>query len=70
MFSKLDENKKEQANKYFDKITKWQMLDEETALEFAEMTTLYINRDKVKWDKKEEWLAMLWSTWISNSKKS
>ena len=67
--AKLDEEKQEKAKAYFDKISDWKTLDEETALEFAEMATLYVNKDKLKNDKLQDWIAMLWSTWLWNSKK-
>ena len=70
VIAKLDDEKKEKAQAYFDKISDWKLLDEETSLEFAEMATLYVNKDKIKNDKLQDWIAMLWSTWLWNSKKS
>ena len=67
---KLDESLQEKAQSYFDKISNWKMLDEDTALEFAEMATLYVNKDNIKSNKYSDWLAMLWSTGINSSKKS
>jgi hypothetical protein len=48
ILSKLPEELKEEAQKRFDRVTKGQMLDEETAIEFAEMATLYVNKDNIK----------------------
>ena len=70
LIAKLDEQKQEKAKAFFDKIAGGKTLDEETAIEFAEMATLYVNKDKLKWEKYQEWIAMLWSTWLWNSKKA
>jgi tetratricopeptide (TPR) repeat protein len=69
ILSKLPEELKEEAQKRFDRVTKGQMLDEETAIEFAEMATLYVNKDNIKAWLLDESLAMLGSTWIGKSKK-
>lgn len=38
------------------------MLDEETAIEFAEMATLYVNKDNLRAEILNDSLAMLGST--------
>lgn len=63
-----DENLKEEAIKRFNFLIEWRQLKEETALEFAEMATLYVNKDNIKWARAEEKLADLASIWISKSK--
>lgn len=69
VLNKLPEELKEEAQKRFDKISKGQLLDEETALEFAEMATLYVNKDNLRADVLNDSLAMLWSTGVGKSKK-
>jgi len=69
LISNLDDWLQEQARKYFNKISEGKKLDDETALEFAEMATLYVSKDKLKSDKYSDWLAMLSSTGITNTKK-
>ena len=69
LFSKLDESIQEKAKQYFDKITEWKTLDTDTAIEFAEMTTLYVNKDKLKSEKFDNSIAMLSSNWLSDNKK-
>lgn len=62
ILAKLPEELKEEAQKRFDKITKGQLLDEETAIEFAEMATLYVNKDNLRAEVLNDSLAMLGST--------
>lgn len=62
ILAKLPEELKEEAQKRFDKVTKGQLLDEETAIEFAEMATLYVNKDNLKAGLYNDSLAMLGST--------
>jgi len=68
-FNKLDDWLKEKARAYFDKISEGKQLDVDTALEFAEMATLYVSKDNLKLDAFSKWMDMLWSTSVSNSKK-
>lgn len=70
ILDKLPEDLREEAQKRFDKISKGQMLDEETAIEFAEMATLYVNKDNLKADLYNDSLAMLGSSWVGKSKKN
>lgn len=62
IIAKLPEDLREEAQKRFDKATKGQTLDEETAIEFAEMATLYVNKDNLRADVLNDSLAMLGST--------
>lgn len=62
ILAKLPDDLKEEAQKRFDKVTKGQMLDEETAIEFAEMATLYVNKDNLRAEILNDSLAMLGST--------
>lgn len=68
VISQLDEDLKNKAKTYFEKITRWQTLDTETALEFAEMATLYVSKDKLKKDKFDDTIWLLWSSNISSTK--
>jgi len=47
-FSKLDDDEQKKADSYFKKITKGMTLSMDEAMEFAEMTTLYVTKDKKK----------------------
>lgn len=62
ILAKLPEDLREEAQKRFDKVSKGQMLDEETAIEFAEMATLYVNKDNLRAEILNDSLAMLGST--------
>jgi len=72
LIKSLEGDLQDKAQSYFDKITEGKTLNEESALEFAEMATLYVSRDKLKAWKYDDAMAMLWSNWlsISSSKKS
>lgn len=69
LLNKLPESQQEIAKEYFDKISLGRTLDEDTALEFAEMATLYVNKDKLKAGKLEEVRENLSSTGLSKSKR-
>ncbi len=69
ILDKLPEDLRDEAQKRFDKISKGQILDEETAIEFAEMATLYVNKDNLKANLYNDSLAMLGSSWLGKSKK-
>jgi len=69
ILAKLPDELKEEAQKRFDKVTKGQLLDEETAIEFAEMATLYVNKDNLRADVLNDSLAMLGSTGVGKSRK-
>jgi len=68
--NKLPEEQQELAKEYFDKMALGRTLDEQTALEFAEMATLYVNKDQLRNWKYEEVVSNLSSTWLSKSKKA
>jgi|6_EtaG_2_1085325.scaffolds.fasta_scaffold00322_11 restriction endonuclease len=48
IISKLSDEKRDQAQSYFDKITKGKTLTEADAKEYAEMATLYVSRDEIR----------------------
>ena len=68
--SKLDEDLQDQAKDYFTKITRWQQLTRAEAIEFAEMATLYVQKDKIKAGRYEDQMKEISSSTVSNSKKS
>lgn len=63
-FENLSEEKKEAAEKYFNDITEWKVLDRNRANEFADMATLYVNKDEFKNDKLQENKSMYSTAWI------
>ena len=65
ILSNLPEDVQEKATIYYNMIADWKTLTSETAKEFAEMATLYVNKGKLKTTAHNDWLAMLWSTWLS-----
>lgn len=67
IINKLPEELRDLATSKFDKAVWKKKLTIEDAVEFAEMATLYVTKDKLKWAKREEALAMLASTWAWNS---
>lgn len=67
--SKLSDDESEKAQIYFNKITEWRKLTISDAREFAEMATLYVQKEKIKEGKYQEWLKELSSTWVTTSKK-
>lgn len=62
MLSGLPQDKQQEAISKFDEMTEWKMLTEKKAKEFVEMVTLYVNKDKIKTDKRVSTLADLAST--------
>lgn len=68
--AKLDEEERESAQKYFDKITKWHTLDTESVEEFIDMATLYVRKDKVNEKKFNEAKEEFHSTSVSKSQKA
>lgn len=68
-FSKLDEDLAVEAEKRFMKLVWNQKITEEDALEFAEMATLYVSKDKSKWDNYSNAYVKAASTNVWNSKK-
>jgi hypothetical protein len=65
---KLDAELKDKAKAYFDKITDWKTLDEETAIEFADMATLYVSKDKIKSEKLDDAIKEM-ASWPTGWKK-
>lgn len=61
-----DEDKQKQARSHFDKITKWKMLTVDEAKEFAEMATLYVNKDSIRQGRSQEAMSLLGTSWLSN----
>ena len=53
LFEKLPEGTREQAETYYKKIVGSKKLSPEEATEFAEMATLYVQRNASKAEKKE-----------------
>ena len=70
IINKLEGDLKEKADAFFNNITEWKTLTNEQATEFAEMATLYVNRDNLKSGVLQDGLTSLWSTGVWNSKKS
>jgi len=64
-----DEELQKEAKVYFDKMSKWKKLTIEEAEEFADMATLYVNKETIKSERYSKWLADLASSWVSASKK-
>lgn len=54
IIDKLSDDVKEEAQAYFDDITEWKLLNEEKALKYAEMASVYVSKDRTKKEKKEE----------------
>lgn len=64
LLAKVPDELQETAKAYFEKISKGHMLDEATAIEFAQMATLYVSKDRLLHDKMEDWLKYLGSSGI------
>lgn len=64
-----DEELQKKAKTHFDKITKGKQLSIDEAEEIAEMATLYVQKDSIRDDRFNEWLASLWSIGANTSKK-
>lgn len=69
--SKLEEAKQQEAKTYFDRITNGKQLTRAEAIEYADMATLYVQKERIKEWKYQEWLKEMQSSWLSlNSKKT
>lgn len=66
---KLDDDVKEEAQARFNKLIDGKMLNEEDALEYAEMATLYVSKSKRKDDVYNDAITKLASTGVTSSKK-
>lgn len=64
IINKLPEELKESAKKYFDDIVDWKKLTIEQAKNFADMSVLYVNKDKLKDEKYANIMSDAMSTWI------
>lgn len=64
IINKLPEELQEKARKYFDDIVDWKKLTIEQAKNFADMSVLYVSKDKIKDDKYANVIAEAMSTWI------
>ena len=60
---------RERAKKQFDKITNWKQLTIDEAEEFAEMATLFVNKDSLKAEAYDDGLAAYASTGMWMGKK-
>jgi predicted transcriptional regulator len=67
IIAKLPEEVQEEALAYFEEITEGKLLDEDKAKKYADMVTLYVQKN-IKGDKTEA-LANMQSTGLKNSKK-
>ena len=57
-----------EAKKYYKMMTEGRNLTVSQATEMAKMATLYVNKDKLKSERYDEWLINLWSTGLWKSK--
>jgi hypothetical protein len=62
ILAKIPEELREEAQAYFDDMTEGKRLDEDKAIKFAEMATLYVNKDNLRAGLLDDSLAMLGST--------
>lgn len=69
ILGKLPDELIEEAQAYFDDITEGKRLDEDKAIKFAEMATLYVNKENIRSGLLNDSLAMLGSTGVWKSKK-
>ena len=66
--SSLESDQQDQAQEYFDRITEWRKLTRSQAIEFAEMATLYVQKDSLKQNKFENWVKQFASTKVNTKK--
>lgn len=64
ILGKLPDELIEEAQAYFDDITEGKRLDEDKAIKFAEMATLYVNKENIRSGLLNDSLAMLGSTGV------
>lgn len=62
ILAKIPEELREEAQAYFNDMTEGKRLDEDKATKFAEMATLYVNKDNLRAGLLDDSLAMLGST--------
>ena len=65
-----DEGARERAEEQFKKIAWNKTLTIDEAEEFAEMATLYVNKDSLRAERYDEWLSSYASTWLWMGKKA
>ena len=65
-----DEWAREKAEEQFKKIAGNKTLTIDEAEEFAEMATLYVNKDSLRAERYDEWLSSYASTWLWMGKKA
>ena len=59
-----DDTQRDVARRQFEKITAGKTLTVEEAEEFADMATLYVNKDSLRANRYDEWLWNYASTWM------
>lgn len=64
LISKLPSELQEDATNYFNEIVEGKQLTDDKAIEFAQMATLYVSKDRLLHDKMEDWLKYLGSSGI------
>lgn len=65
-----DADARERAEEQFKKIAWNKTLTIDEAEEFAEMATLYVNKDSLRAERYDEWLSSYASTWMWMGKKA
>ena len=65
-----DEGAREKALEKFNQIAWNKTLTIDEAEEFAEMATLYVNKDSLRAERYDEWLSSYASTWLWMGKKA
>ena len=65
-----DADARERAEEHFKKIAWNKTLTIDEAEEFAEMATLYVNKDSLRAERYDEWLSSYASTWMWMGKKA
>lgn len=64
LISKLPSELQEDATNYFNEIAEGKTLTDAKAIEYAQMATLYVSKDRLLHDKMEDWLKYLGSSGI------
>lgn len=66
---KLPEEVRDEAMTYFEEIIEGKLITPDSAKKYADMVTLYVQKDEIKKGTFNNAMAQLSSTWLSNSKK-
>lgn len=69
LIAKLPDELQEAATTYFNDIADGKKLTKAKAIEYAQMATLYVSKDRLLHDKMEDWLKYLGGTGIKSSTK-